>query len=84
MATSLRTLYLAPLERERDNGKVARETLRAYFAASRHISSTAAALGVNRHTVASRLQAIEETLGRSLDTCAASLEAALHLHELDI
>ena len=51
VATSLRQLYLEPLERARDGGKVARETLRAYFAAERNISSTAAALGVDRRTV---------------------------------
>jgi len=32
LATSLRELYLKPLERERDGGEVLRETLKAYFA----------------------------------------------------
>ena len=32
VATSLHQLYLEPLERARDGGQVARETLRAYFA----------------------------------------------------
>ena len=35
LATSLRQIYLAPLEKARDGGEVARETLRAYFAAER-------------------------------------------------
>ena len=48
VTTSLRQLYLEPLERARDDGKVGRETLRAYFAAERNVSSTAAALGVDR------------------------------------
>lgn len=80
---SLRQLYLGPLERDRDGGEVARETLRAYFAAGRNVSSAAAALGVNRHTVASRLRAIEERIDRRLDACAPELEVSLRLHDLD-
>jgi PucR C-terminal helix-turn-helix domain/GGDEF-like domain len=79
LATSLRRLYLEPLERMRDGGKVARETLRAYFDAERNISSTAAALGVDRRTVRNRLRAIEELLGRPLTGSVADLEIALRL-----
>lgn len=82
LASSLRELFLVPLEAERDGGEAARATLRAYFAAERNVSSAAAALGVNRNTVASRLRAIEELLGRSLATCATELECALRLREL--
>jgi hypothetical protein len=82
LATSLRQLYLAPLEAERDGGEVARETLRAYFDADRNISSAAAALGVNRHTVASRLRAIEQRLKTTLDSRAPDIEAALRLEDL--
>lgn len=81
VADSLRQLYLAPLEEMRDGGAVARETLRAYFAAERNVSSTAAALGVDRHTVSNRIRGIEELLGRSLKTSAADLEIALRLDE---
>lgn len=81
IATSLRQLYLAPLERARDGGKVARETLRAYFAAERNISSTAAALGVDRRTVRNRIGAIEELLGRPIKGAEADLEIALRLDE---
>jgi hypothetical protein len=81
--TSLRALYLAPLERERDGGVVLRETLRAYFASERNVSSAAAALGVSRNTVASRLRTIEARIGRSLSTCSAEFEAALRLGELN-
>lgn len=77
--TSLRRLYLEPLAEQKDGGKAARETLRAYLAAERNISSTAAALGVDRATVRNRLRAIEELLGRSLADCAADLEIALRL-----
>ncbi|MFL5872345.1 MAG: PucR family transcriptional regulator [Solirubrobacterales bacterium] len=81
VAGSLRQLYLAPLERSRDGGKVSRETLRAYFAAERNVSSTAAALGVDRRTVRNRLGAIEDLLGRPLKGAEADLEVALRLDE---
>jgi hypothetical protein len=77
--TSLRRLYLEPLENTRDGGKVARETLRAYFATERNVSSTAAALGVDRRTVANRLRAVEELYGRPLHAFATDLETALQL-----
>ena len=83
LATSLRQFYLIPLECERDGGEVARKTLRAYFTAERNVSSAAAALGVNRHTVTSRLKTIEEKIGRPLNCCAAEFESALRLDELD-
>lgn len=79
LARSLRQLYLDPLEQTRDGGKVARETLRAYFAAERNISSTAAALGVDRRTVRNRIRAIEELVGRPLTVAAADLEIALRV-----
>jgi hypothetical protein len=80
-ANSLRRLYLEPLEANRDGGKAARETLRAYFAAERNVSSTAAALGIDRATVRNRLRAIETLVGRSLRDSAADLEVALQLDE---
>jgi hypothetical protein len=76
---SLRRLYLEPLERGRDGGKVARETLRAYFATERNISSTAAALGVDRRTVTNRIRAIEEIFDRPLGDFETDLEIALRL-----
>jgi DNA-binding PucR family transcriptional regulator len=79
-ATSLRQLYLEPLARARDGGAVARETLCAYFAAERNVSSTAALLGVNRRTVTNRLKAIEETLGRPLAAVAIDLDIALRMN----
>jgi len=79
VATSLHQLYLEPLERTPDGGKAARETLRAYFSAERNVSSTAAALGVDRRTVSNRLRAIEQLFGRPLKDVAAELETALRL-----
>ena len=81
LTTSLHQIYLEPLERDRDGGEAARETLRAYFASGRNISSAAAALSVNRNTIASRLRTIEATVERPLAACAAELEAALNLGE---
>ena len=80
-ATSLRQLYLEPLERARDGGRAWRETLRAYFATQRNLSSTAAALGVDRRTVANRIRAIEELFGRPLKDFETDLEIALRLPE---
>ncbi len=79
IATSLHQLYLAPLEGTPDGGETARETLRAYFAAERNVSSTAVVLGVDRRTVTNRLRAIEELFGRPLKDIAAELETALRL-----
>jgi hypothetical protein len=81
VADSLRRLYLEPLAQSRDNGKVARETLRAYFEAERNVSSTAAALGVDRRTVRNRLRSIEGLLSRPLRGSMADLEIALRLDE---
>lgn len=82
LARSLLDIYIAPLDDHRGGGKVLRETLRAYIAAERNVSSAAAALGVVRKTVDNRLGTIEERLGRSLHPCPAELEIALHLDDL--
>jgi hypothetical protein len=82
LASSLRQLYLEPLEAVRGGGETARETLRAYFALDRNVSSTAAALGIRRHTVTNRLRSIEHRLGRPLGECGVELEALLRLEEL--
>jgi hypothetical protein len=79
IATSLRRLYLEPLAGSRDGGAAARETLRAYFRCERNISSTAAALGVDRRTVRNRLRAAEGRIGRPLPEVALDLELALRL-----
>lgn len=84
LVTSLRNLYLVPLSEEKDKGKTLRETLRAYLSNERNISSTAAALGVSRRTVANRLHTIETKLARPLSATLPGVEAALYLDEFGI
>lgn len=79
LSTSLREIYLKPLEGERDGGQALRETLRAYFATGRNAASAAAALGVSRQTVNKRLRTVEERLAQILDVCGSNLEFALQL-----
>ncbi len=81
LSNSLQQLYLDPLAQDRDGGRCLRETLRAYFAAERNVSSAAAALAIGRHTVKNRLQRVESILGRDIGSCGAELEAALLLQE---
>ena len=83
LASSLDQLYLNPLRAERDGGEAAKATLRAYFAASGNVSSAAAALGVTRQTVRSRIAAIEEKIGRPVDSVSAEIETALRLDEIE-
>jgi hypothetical protein len=83
LASSLEQLYLAPLREERDGGVAAKCTLRAYFKASGNVSSAAAELGVSRHTVRSRIAAIEERLERPVDDVSAEIETALSLDEIE-
>ena len=72
--------YLGPLDERRD-GRVLRDTLRSYLASACNAASTAASLGVDRHTVQRRLRRVEEAIGRRLDTCRAELEVALDVEE---
>jgi hypothetical protein len=76
--------YLTPLDREPERGAVLRSTLGAYFEGGRQVSSAAAALGVARQTVTSRLHAIEEVVGRPLDVCATELELAVRMDMLGL
>jgi hypothetical protein len=82
LSTSLKHLYLMPLSAEKDGGRALCQTLRAYFKAGRNVSSAAAALGVDRHTVTKRLRAVEERIERQLDECAVDLALALALEDL--
>lgn len=79
LCRSLREIYLEPLEGGRDGGAALRQTLAAYFSAGHRTSSAAAALGVSRQTVNTRLREVEERIGRALESCAAEMEIALRL-----
>jgi PucR C-terminal helix-turn-helix domain len=79
VATGLTDLYLAPLTSQPDGGAVALSTLRAFFASGHNVRAAAAALGVDRNTVRSRLDRIERRLGYPLHTRQAELEIAMRL-----
>jgi PucR C-terminal helix-turn-helix domain len=83
LVSSLRKIYLEPLARQRDGGKAARETLRAYFDADRNVASAAASLGVSRQAANSRLRTIESVLGRPLSDCVLELEMALRIELME-
>jgi PucR C-terminal helix-turn-helix domain/GGDEF-like domain len=83
LAQSLHETYLMPLAAAPDGGGTLRETLRAYVAAGRNVTSAAAMLGVSRPTVKARLAAIEDQIGRSLCDCSAEIETALGLERLN-
>jgi plasmid maintenance system antidote protein VapI len=82
LRSSLEQVFLAPLSAGRDGGAALRLTLNAWFAADHNAASAAAALGVSRQTVNSRLRNAEELLGCSLESCAAELHTALRLGAL--
>jgi hypothetical protein len=74
--------FLAPLRSASDGGKKLLKTLRAYLDAECNSSSAAAALGVRRQTVGTRLRAAEVLLDRPIHECLAELDVALNLHYL--
>jgi PucR C-terminal helix-turn-helix domain/GGDEF-like domain len=76
---SLHELFLAPLASQRDGGATLRHTLRCYLDCDRNVSSTAAALGIARHTVENHLRASAQAVGREIHTCLAELDVALKL-----
>lgn len=81
LATSLRALYLEPLEAERDGGETLRKTLRAYLSTEANASSAAAKLGISRQAVARRLRSAESIISRPLSGCLPDLDVALRLAE---
>ena len=56
-----------------------RATLREYFKASQNAAAAAARLDVHERTVANRLHAVEERLGRPVNARRAEIETALRL-----
>ena len=82
MRTFLDATYIAPISAERD-AAVLRRTVRAYLSLGANAASAAASLGVARHTVERRLRRIERIFGRKLSACAAELDVALRVEELE-
>jgi hypothetical protein len=82
LAASLHNLYIRPLQHGSDNGAVLVQSLRAYFAAERNVSSAAAELGVSRQAVDKRLRVAEQRLGRRLGDCGVDLDVALSVDAL--
>jgi hypothetical protein len=82
LTTSLSRLYLKPLEEDKASGGELEATLRAYFEADQSVTSTAAALGISRNTVANRIRAIEKKVGYLHSARVAHLLVALALGEL--
>jgi hypothetical protein len=84
LVSSLRSLYLDPLDGSDVNGEVLRKTLLAYFSAEGNVTSTAAALGVNRNTVTNRLRAVEARIGHLRPFRVRDAALALQLRDLRI
>ncbi len=78
-AREFATRELRGLDGDDARGHRLRETLLAYFAHGHNASATAAALGVHEQTVAQRLRAVEERIGRPVSGRRAELEVALRL-----
>jgi hypothetical protein len=71
---------LRGIEDESARSRLLRETLEAYFAAEYNAACAGAALGVHQQTVANRLRAAEQRLGRdSIGMRRVELELALRL-----
>ncbi len=83
LARTLQDVYLSPLDDLRIGGRVARQTLRAYFATGHNVKVTADRLEVDRRTVWHRLDKIATGLGWSPGVRRAELEVALRLEALD-
>jgi DNA-binding PucR family transcriptional regulator len=58
-----------------------RETLGAWFACGQNAAATAARLSVHEQTVAQRLRAVEERIGKPVASRRAELETALRLRD---
>jgi hypothetical protein len=79
LASYLKEAFVDPLGEDR---LALAATLETFFQLNGNASSTAAALGVSRQTVASRIRAVETRLQRPLDSCVAQLDTALRLAAL--
>jgi len=76
------TAELGSLAANDPRAHVLRTTLRAYFATGQNAASAAAMLGVHERTVANRLHAAQDRLGRPAPSRQTELDTALRLHQL--
>lgn len=83
LAALLRRLFLEPISRGDDDRQLLVPAVRAYLEAGFNATCAAAALGVSRHTLNSRLRRAEERLGKPLRSCLAELSVVLDLDALD-
>lgn len=74
--------YLTPLYSQKDGGVTSCNVLRAYFETARNVSAAARKLGLERRTLAYRLETIEECLGYPLQDRFTELDVALRLRGL--
>jgi hypothetical protein len=72
---------LRGIEDDSPDSQRIRETLIAYFAAEHNAASAAARLGIHQQTVANRLRAVEQRLGRPVGSRRLELELALRLRD---
>jgi DNA-binding PucR family transcriptional regulator len=77
----LRHSFIEPIFDPGSAGAELASTLRACLDVDGDLSSTAAALGVPRQSVADRMREVEERIGRSPSNCLAELDLALRLLE---
>jgi hypothetical protein len=83
LSKSLRQKYIAPLASLQNEGEEMRRTLRAYIDADCSSTSAESILQVRRHTVARRVRAAEQRIGRTIRDCLPELDVALRLEEID-
>lgn len=82
-AKSLRNIFLAPLDDDRNGGQVLRQTMRALFETGYNVKAAASMLGVDRSTIRKRRRTVEDRLGRPLHSCQSELDIAMRLEELE-
>jgi PucR C-terminal helix-turn-helix domain len=80
LAYFLNATYVEPLGEDRTPLEL---TIRTVLEMNGNVTSAGAALGLARQTVASRIRVVEQRLERPLRSCAAQLETALRLAELE-
>jgi hypothetical protein len=84
LARSLTQKYLVPLGEPGELGEKLYRTLRTYIDVECNATSAAHSLRVGRHTVESRVRAVERLIGATLRECLPELDVALRLEEVKL